>query len=166
MCTNANGRLSPNPWMATNNAVTHDSSASKIGGVSAWDSAVYSLNAYTTAHIQGKINPVNSSLMVGLTTTPPPISGNSSYSSMGYSWYSTALPTWQIYEGVTYQGTFGASTITDVNPALRGFALGELKAVKWKSFDGMEIWGLLLTPSGAPNAAAGVRNLTSAVPGI
>jgi dipeptidyl aminopeptidase/acylaminoacyl peptidase len=43
-----------------------------------------------------------------------------------------------------------ASTITEVNPELRGFALGELKPVKWRSFDGMEIWGLLLTPPGAP----------------
>jgi dipeptidyl aminopeptidase/acylaminoacyl peptidase len=42
-----------------------------------------------------------------------------------------------------------AVTITDVNPELRRFALGDLKPVKWRSFDGMEIWGLLLTPSGA-----------------
>jgi len=38
-------------------------------------------------------------------------------------------------------------TIVDVNPELNGFALGDLKPVKWRSFDGMEIWGLLLTPS-------------------
>jgi dipeptidyl aminopeptidase/acylaminoacyl peptidase len=44
----------------------------------------------------------------------------------------------------------GTTTITDVNPELRGFALGELEPVKWRSFDGMEIWGLLLTPSDAP----------------
>ena len=42
------------------------------------------------------------------------------------------------------------TTITDVNPELHGFALGDLKPVKWRSFDGMEIWGLLLTPSDAP----------------
>jgi dipeptidyl aminopeptidase/acylaminoacyl peptidase len=42
-----------------------------------------------------------------------------------------------------------AATITDVNPELRGLALGELKAVSWRSFDGMEIWGLLLTPPAA-----------------
>ena len=39
------------------------------------------------------------------------------------------------------------TTITDVNPELRRFALGHLKPVRWRSFDGMEIWGLLLTPS-------------------
>src|SRR6185295_15078425 len=40
------------------------------------------------------------------------------------------------------------TAITDVNPGLREFALGELKPVTWKSFDGMDIWGLLLTPAG------------------
>ncbi|PYR45790.1 MAG: hypothetical protein DMF95_19800 [Acidobacteria bacterium] len=43
-----------------------------------------------------------------------------------------------------------ATKITDVNPELRELALGELKPVKWRSFDGMEIWGLLLTPTGLP----------------
>ncbi len=43
----------------------------------------------------------------------------------------------------------GRSTkVTDVNPELRDLALGEMKAVRWRSFDGMEIWGLLLTPPG------------------
>jgi dipeptidyl aminopeptidase/acylaminoacyl peptidase len=38
--------------------------------------------------------------------------------------------------------------LTSVNPELKQLALGELKPVSWKSFDGMEIWGLLLTPPG------------------
>jgi dipeptidyl aminopeptidase/acylaminoacyl peptidase len=46
------------------------------------------------------------------------------------------------------------TTVTDVNPQLKALALGEMKAVSWKSFDGMEIWGLLLTP---PNYANGNR---------
>ena len=41
-----------------------------------------------------------------------------------------------------------AKKITDINPQLREMTLGELKPVKWRSFDGMEIWGLLLTPPG------------------
>jgi dipeptidyl aminopeptidase/acylaminoacyl peptidase len=36
--------------------------------------------------------------------------------------------------------------LTDVNPELRELALGELRPIHWTSFDGMEIWGLLLTP--------------------
>jgi dipeptidyl aminopeptidase/acylaminoacyl peptidase len=42
------------------------------------------------------------------------------------------------------------TTLVDVNPELKDFALGNLEPVKWRSFDGMEIWGLLLTPSDAP----------------
>lgn len=41
-----------------------------------------------------------------------------------------------------------ATKLTEVNPQLRDLALGDLKAVKWRSFDDMEIWGLLLTPPG------------------
>jgi dipeptidyl aminopeptidase/acylaminoacyl peptidase len=41
-----------------------------------------------------------------------------------------------------------AKTITRVNPELESFALGGLKAITWKSFDGMDVWGLLLTPPG------------------
>jgi dipeptidyl aminopeptidase/acylaminoacyl peptidase len=36
--------------------------------------------------------------------------------------------------------------LTNVNPELQQLALGDLKPISWKSFDGMEIWGLLLTP--------------------
>ena len=39
-------------------------------------------------------------------------------------------------------------TLTAVNPELKQLALAEQKAVHWTSFDGMEIWGLLITPSG------------------
>ncbi|HKA35877.1 MAG TPA: S9 family peptidase [Thermoanaerobaculia bacterium] len=38
--------------------------------------------------------------------------------------------------------------LTDVNPELAALDLGKLSVVSWRSFDGMEIWGLLLTPSG------------------
>jgi dipeptidyl aminopeptidase/acylaminoacyl peptidase len=35
-----------------------------------------------------------------------------------------------------------------VNPSLNDLRLGRLEPVSWRSFDGMEIWGLLLTPPG------------------
>ncbi len=38
--------------------------------------------------------------------------------------------------------------ITRVNPELADVALGDLEPISWTSFDGMEIWGLLLTPPG------------------
>jgi dipeptidyl aminopeptidase/acylaminoacyl peptidase len=46
--------------------------------------------------------------------------------------------------------------LTEVNPELRRLALGKLEPVHWTSFDGMEIWGLLLTP---PGEGAGGRRL-------
>jgi len=36
--------------------------------------------------------------------------------------------------------------LTDIDPELHGWALGDLEPVHWTSFDGQEIWGLLLTP--------------------
>jgi dipeptidyl aminopeptidase/acylaminoacyl peptidase len=42
--------------------------------------------------------------------------------------------------------------LTEVNPELGRLALGRLEPVHWTSFDGMEIWGLLLTPHGEPAA--------------
>ena len=42
----------------------------------------------------------------------------------------------------------GQRTLTAINPALADLALGRLETVSWRSFDGMEIWGLLLTPPG------------------
>jgi dipeptidyl aminopeptidase/acylaminoacyl peptidase len=44
--------------------------------------------------------------------------------------------------------------LTDVNPELANLVTGELKPIRWRSFDGMEIWGLLLTP---PRWRAGQR---------
>jgi dipeptidyl aminopeptidase/acylaminoacyl peptidase len=41
-----------------------------------------------------------------------------------------------------------ASKLTEINPQLHEWKLGELKPIHWKSFDGKEIWGLLLTPPG------------------
>ncbi len=38
--------------------------------------------------------------------------------------------------------------LVEINPELHNLELGELKPVSWKSFDGAEIWGLLLTPPG------------------
>ena len=42
--------------------------------------------------------------------------------------------------------TGATRTILDVNPDLKNWPLGDLKPISWKSFDGMQIWGLLLTP--------------------
>ncbi len=41
-----------------------------------------------------------------------------------------------------------ARRLTDINPQLREWHLGDLEPVSWKSFDGKTIWGLLLRPPG------------------
>jgi dipeptidyl aminopeptidase/acylaminoacyl peptidase len=38
--------------------------------------------------------------------------------------------------------------VTEVNPQLEDLALGSLRPISWRSFDGKEIWGLLLLPPG------------------
>ena len=47
-----------------------------------------------------------------------------------------------------------ATRVTEVNPELGDLDLGSLRPIRWRSFDGMEIWGLLLTP---PRYAPGTR---------
>jgi dipeptidyl aminopeptidase/acylaminoacyl peptidase len=45
--------------------------------------------------------------------------------------------------------TTGTRTrVTNINPQLNELALGALEPISWSSFDGFEIWGLLLTPPG------------------
>ncbi len=41
-----------------------------------------------------------------------------------------------------------AIRLTEINPQLHDLELGDLEPVHWKSFDGQEIWGLLLIPPG------------------
>jgi dipeptidyl aminopeptidase/acylaminoacyl peptidase len=49
----------------------------------------------------------------------------------------------------------GASrTLTRVNPQLEELDIAPLEVLSWRSFDGMEIWGMLLTP---PGYRAGTR---------
>ncbi|MGH7569533.1 MAG: LpqB family beta-propeller domain-containing protein [Gemmatimonadales bacterium] len=47
-----------------------------------------------------------------------------------------------------------ATRVTEVNPELAELDLGPLRPIRWRSFDGLEIWGLLLTP---PRSAPGTR---------
>jgi dipeptidyl aminopeptidase/acylaminoacyl peptidase len=44
--------------------------------------------------------------------------------------------------------------LTEVNPELKGMTIGTLRPISWRSFDGKEIWGLLLLPA---DRAAGQR---------
>jgi len=39
-------------------------------------------------------------------------------------------------------------TLTNVNPQIEELDIGPLEVLSWRSFDGMEIWGMLVTPPG------------------
>ncbi len=47
-------------------------------------------------------------------------------------------------------GNGSARRLTTVNPELAALDLAAPQPIRWTSFDGMEIWGLLLTPPGRP----------------
>jgi len=52
-------------------------------------------------------------------------------------------------EVVVRDSRTGASrTLTNVNPQIEDLPLGSLEVLSWQSFDGMEIWGMLVTPPG------------------
>jgi hypothetical protein len=110
------GLLSPNPFVANGNCVTHDSTATKIGGSAAWDSAVYSLNAYATCHVQFKVSAAGTGaprLVVGLCKNPI---ASSSINNVDYGWGNLNNPTnWAVSEnGTNPIGSSGNSATTDL----------------------------------------------------
>lgn len=106
-----NGQLTPNPFVAGNvDSVTHDSTCEKISGGAAWNSSVYSLNAYGTCHLQGKTSDATQFWMMGLTTNPL---ASNSYINLNYAWYCDG-GTWQIYESGTLIGSYGTAVATDL----------------------------------------------------
>ena len=65
------------------------------------------------------------------------------------------LLTYRAVEGRTMGDVFAhdlatgrRTKLTEINPELKQLTLGDLVPISWRSFDGKEIWGLLLTPHG------------------
>jgi dipeptidyl aminopeptidase/acylaminoacyl peptidase len=65
------------------------------------------------------------------------------------------LLTYRAVEGRTMGDVFAhdlatgrRTKLTEINPELKQLTLGDLAPISWRSFDGKEIWGLLLTPHG------------------
>ena len=48
----------------------------------------------------------------------------------------------------TVEGSESERRLTDIEPRARELEWGPLEPVSWRSFDDMEIWGLLLLPPG------------------
>jgi dipeptidyl aminopeptidase/acylaminoacyl peptidase len=74
--------------------------------------------------------------------------------SMGFSRDGRTL-TYRAVEGRTMGDVFVQDVVsgtrirlTDINPELKELAFGDLRPISWRSFDGKEIWALLLTPPG------------------
>jgi hypothetical protein len=91
--------------IARGNCVVDGSSASKVGGSSAWDSDVYSINGYTAAHVRFKANTAVVEVMVGLNTYPL---YDQSYGSLDYAWNLASDSVPRIYESGTNIGTYGS----------------------------------------------------------
>lgn len=104
------GSATPNPFIATGQCVTHDSTAQKVGGVSAWDSSVYSLNGFSNCHVQFKDTVAASDVMVGLATAP---AASASYTNINFAIYC-ANGTIGIYQSGADIGNFGPYNTTDL----------------------------------------------------
>lgn len=104
----AYGQLSPNPFMASGNADTHDSTASKTSGSTVWDSTVFSINAYPTCHIQFKVTSTAKHVMGGFAKNPQATIGTPS--NIDFGWYANG--------GIWYTVINGAYTTTGLPVAL------------------------------------------------
>jgi hypothetical protein len=98
----------PNPWVARGNCIAGVSAAAKVGGVTAWDSDVYSVESYSTCHVVFKASQDNTAMMVGLNTDPLT---DQSYTSIDYAWYPVgdSGATLRIYESGTVVGGGGGT---------------------------------------------------------
>lgn len=85
------------PWVARGNCEAAATTAKKVGGAAAWDSDVYSFEAYRNgAFVSFQCDQVNASLMVGLNTDPLT---DSNYTSLDFAWQAKPDGTADIYEG-------------------------------------------------------------------
>lgn len=102
----------PNPFIATGNAVTHDSTVQKIGGSGAWDSGCYSINGYAICHVQGRLVNAAQNVSFGLCLNP---TASKSFTNLNWSWaWGPGASSWFIEEsGAAISGPF-PGRITDL----------------------------------------------------
>lgn len=157
----AYGQLSPNPFVATGQCVTHDSTASKVGGITAWDSSVYSLNAYSQCHLQFKTSDPTKRFMFGLDQHPL---DSQSYTTLDYAWYPSG-GTWVIYESGVAIFAFTTAVASDLvaitydGANIRYYLNGDLKRT-------VAVTGLLLYASSSFFDPTAGPNFLSFGPGV
>jgi hypothetical protein len=64
------GAITPSPWVARGNCTAGVTTARKVGGSSAWDSDVYSIDSYQVCHLKFKANQTNANIVIGFNTDP------------------------------------------------------------------------------------------------
>lgn len=114
--------LSLTEWVARGNCVAAGPSARKVGGTTAWDSDFYSIQGFTTCHVQCRAAQTNAYIMIGLNTDP---ATDSDYASLDYAFYletggtlsireSGSSPGYSYFysEGTVLAITYDGSTVT------------------------------------------------------
>lgn len=96
----------PVPWIERGNCFAALSSFHKVGGVSAWDSDIISIQSFTNCHLQIRPGQTSGNFMVGLNTDPY---ANQSYETIDFAWYCHPAGL-QIYENGVLVGDFGTYT--------------------------------------------------------
>lgn len=115
--------VTPSPWVARGTCIAGVTTARKVSGPTAYDSDVYSVDAYSVCHIRFKANQTNAQVMVGLNTDPLT---DTSYTSMDYAWHPASDGNAYILQsGVQIGGSRGAySTSTEFAITYSGSFIG------------------------------------------
>lgn len=104
--------VTPSPFVARGNCIAGVTTARKSGGSAAWDSDIYSVDAYTSCHVRFMASQTNADLMVGLNADP---TTNASYTHIDAAWYCRSDGVLEIWESNASIGTFGSySTATEL----------------------------------------------------
>jgi hypothetical protein len=127
------GALNPansSPFYPTGQCTISDEHAQKAGGVTAWDSSVYSLEGYPACHVMWKANQTTASLLIGLTDTP---AKSRDGTNVKFGFQLNADGTWREFIGGAIggkSGTYDLTTVfsitydgTTVLPAINGVSI-------------------------------------------
>jgi Putative phage tail protein len=105
------GTATPVMFIARGACLVGDSYAVKLGGASAWDSDVYSVNGYKTCNLVFKPNTNTGYLMIGFVNAPNPNYATSGYVGLLYAFECASTGSWGIYEsGSPVSGPGGSYT--------------------------------------------------------
>ena len=119
--TTVGALATPTQFVCSPQCIVNDTNASKLGGSSGFDSAVWSVIGYSACHIAAKINSAGESTFIGLSTQPVPttanISGGTVNAQANFAFYANEASAgmWGIYESGTLVFSTGVlSAVTDV----------------------------------------------------